>query len=49
MFRLYGTVFTWLNAMATITHVVKLDVATIKGWLLFKGGIYYIGHVATIQ
>ena len=27
--------------MATITHVVKLDVATIQGWLLFEGGVYY--------
>ena len=23
------TIFTWLNAAATITHVIKLDVATI--------------------
>ena len=23
------TIFTWLNTVATITHVVKLDVATI--------------------
>ena len=27
--------------MATITHVVKLDAATIQGWLLFDGGVYY--------
>ena len=35
---------TWLNATATITHVVKLDaaMATIQGRLLFKGGVYYI-------
>ena len=26
--------------MATISHVLKLDVATIQGWLLFKGSIY---------
>ena len=29
------TVFTWLNAIATITHVVKLDAATNEGRLLF--------------
>ena len=29
------TVFTWLNALATITHVVKLlDAATIRGLYL---------------
>ena len=27
------TVFIWLNTAATITHVVKLDVATIQGRL----------------
>ena len=27
--------------MATITNVAKLDAATIQGWLLFEGGIYY--------
>ena len=36
-----NTIFTWLNATATITHVVKLDTATIQGWLLFKGSVYY--------
>ena len=35
------TVFTWLNAAATITIVVKLDAATIQGRLLFEGGVYY--------
>ena len=35
------TMFTWLNTAATITHVVKLDAATIQGRLLFEGGIYY--------
>ena len=35
------TVFTWLNAVATITHVVKLDAPTIQGRLLFEGGVYY--------
>ena len=35
------TVFTWLNAAASITNVVKLDAATIQGWLLFEGGVYY--------
>ena len=36
------TIFTWLNAAAstTITHVVKLDAATIQGQLLFDGGVY---------
>ena len=34
-------IFTWLNAVATITHIVKLDVATIQGRLLFESGIYY--------
>ena len=41
------TVFTWLNTAATISHALKLDVATIWGWLLFEGG-YYL-RVATIQ
>ena len=26
------TVFTWLNTVATIKHVLKFDVATIQGW-----------------
>ena len=35
------TVFTWLNAAATISYVLKLDAATIQGWPLFKGSVYY--------
>ena len=35
------TIFTWLNTEATIIHIVKLDAATIQGWLLFEGSIYY--------
>ena len=35
------TVFTWLNAAATITHAVKSDAPTIQGWLLFDDGVYY--------
>ena len=35
------TVFTWLNAVATISHIVKLDVATIQGQQLFKSNVYY--------
>ena len=34
------TVFTWLNAVATINHLCKMTVATIQRWLLFKGGMY---------
>ena len=33
--------FTWLNAAATITHVVKLDVATVQRRLPFGGSVYY--------
>ena len=28
------TIFTWLNTMATVSHVLKLDAATIQGWCL---------------
>ena len=34
-------VFTWLNTMDTISHGLKLDAATIQGWLLVEGGVYY--------
>ena len=27
--------------MVTISYVLKLDVATIQGWSLFKDGVYY--------
>ena len=40
------TVFTWLNVAATITHVVKLDVATIQGRLLFEGVFITLKHLA---
>ena len=35
------TVFTWLNAAATISNVLKLEAVTIQGWLLFEGDVYY--------
>ena len=35
------TIFTWLNATATVTHIVKLDAATIQGQLIFEGVVYY--------
>ena len=35
------TVFTWLNAAATISYVLRLDTATIQGWPLFERGVYY--------
>ena len=35
------TLFTCLNTAATINHVLKLDVAAIKGRPLFEGGYYY--------
>ena len=35
------TVFTWLNAAATIRHVLKIDAATIQRRPLFEGGVYY--------
>ena len=38
---LYITVFTWLNATATISYVLKLVVATNQGQLLFEGDVYY--------
>ena len=40
------TIFTWLNAVATITPVVKLDAATIQGWLLFEGVFVTLKHLA---
>ena len=30
------TVFTWLNAMATISHLCKMTAATIQGWRLLQ-------------
>ena len=30
-----------INTAATISHVLKLDMATIQGQPLFEGGIYY--------
>ena len=36
-----STVFTWLNAAATIRHVLKIDAATIQRRPLFEGGVYY--------
>ena len=36
-----NTVFTWLNAAATIRHVLKIDAATIQRRSLFEGGVYY--------
>ena len=30
------TVFTWLNAMATISHLCKMTVATTRGWHLLQ-------------
>ena len=34
------TVFTWLNATATIIHALNFNVATIQGQPLIEGGIY---------
>ena len=39
-----NTVFTWLNAAATISPVTKVYVATIQGRLLLEGGIYCTKH-----
>ena len=36
------TVFTWLNVVATICHVINFDAATIQGWPLIDGDIYCI-------
>ena len=33
-------VFTSLNAVATISHLLNFDAATIQGRLLIEGGIY---------
>ena len=35
------TIFTWLNAMATISHALKFNAAIIQRWLLFEGDVYY--------
>ena len=35
------TVFTWLNAMATIKHVLKFDIVTVQEWPQFDCGIYH--------
>lgn len=35
------TVFTWLNAMTTIQHVLKFDAVTVQEWPQFDGGIYH--------
>ena len=32
-------IFTWLNTVATITNVVKLDVVTIHKRVLFEGSV----------
>ena len=40
------TVFTWLNATATISHVIIFDAATIQGRPLIEGGIYCTEHLA---
>ena len=32
---------TWLKAVATISHVLKLNMATIQRWPLFEDGVYY--------
>ena len=34
------TVFTWLNAMVTISNLLNFDVATIQGRPLIEGGVY---------
>ena len=38
------TVFTLLNAAATISPVTKIDAATIQGWLLLEGSVYCTKH-----
>jgi len=38
------TVFTWLNAAATISLVTKIDAATIQGRLLLEGSFYCTKH-----
>jgi len=38
------TVFTWLNAAATISLVTKIDAATFQGRLLLEGGFYCNKH-----
>ena len=34
------SILTWLNAMATISHVLNFNVTTIQGGPLIDGGIY---------
>ena len=34
------TVFTWLNAVATIVPLLNFDAATIQGRPLIEGGVY---------
>ena len=34
------TIFTWLNAAATISHLLNFTVATIQGRPLIEGGVY---------
>ena len=34
------TIFTWLNAVATIVPLLNFDVATIQEWPLIEGGVY---------
>ena len=41
------TIFAWFNAMATISLVPKINLATIQGWLLFEGGVYYTALIIT--
>ena len=43
-----ATVLTWLNATAAINHVLKFDVATIQGWLLFEGGLITFKHLDSL-
>ena len=37
---LHYMVFTLLNVVATISHVLYFDAATIQRWPLIKGGVY---------
>ena len=34
----YTTIFTWLNAMATITNLCKITVANIQGCMITSQG-----------
>ena len=40
-----NTVFTWLNAAATVSHVLKLDAATIRGQHIYYTDAPSMGNI----